>query len=110
VVTPQLAFGLFIMLVGTALALDQFRIVDAGRVMAFWPAAIIVCGVTVWMRGSDAHGRFWGFALVFIGTSLLLNSLGFVDVRRRDLFVPLLLTALGASLVLRTLQQGGPRS
>lgn len=104
VATPQFALGLFIMLMGTSLVLARLGVVDARLVLALWPSAIILFGVTVWVRCPGVHGRFWGFAAVFVGTSLLVNALGFADVRRRDLFAPLLLMALGASIALGTLQ------
>ena len=106
-VTPQFAFGLFIMVAGVVLMLDTLGVADAGRVFAFWPAGLIALGATILARGDDAPGRFWGFVWIIVGGWWLLRNLGMIQVGFWRVFWPLLLTAFGFSLVIRTLREGG---
>jgi predicted membrane protein len=106
-VTPSFAFGLLLMLAGVALTLEQFRVVDAERVLVFWPLAIVAFGLVVLGRRSDAHRRFWGAFWIFVGTWLLLNSLRIVTVPVWALFWPVVLTAIGTGLVIKALRRGG---
>jgi hypothetical protein len=106
-VTPQLAIGIFIMLVGVTLTLDRLSILDAARAVRFWPVGLIVVGVTILARTRDGHGQFWGFGWIFVGSWLLLNSLGITNVGFWDLVWPLVLVLVGGSLVLQTLRRSG---
>jgi predicted membrane protein len=104
--TPQLAIGLFVMAIGVLLTLDRLNVIDAGRIVRYWPTALIALGVAIWMRGRDAQGRFWGSVWIFVGTWLLLNTLGIVRIGFWELFWPLVLVLVGLKLVLHTVRQG----
>ena len=105
-VTPQLAVGLLIMLIGLALLLDRFGWINAGFVFRLWPIVIIVFGVMHFTRGAQEH-RFWGLFWIFTGTWFLLRSLNLITLGFWELFLPMLLIAFGVSLVLRTLSDSG---
>src|SRR5688500_5963930 len=110
-VTPQLAFGIFIMLLGVLLTLDRLRLIDTADVLRLWPAGFIVLGATILTRGIGPHGRFWGTAWILFGTWLLLNTLNIVQVGFWELFWPVVLMLIGGSLVMQTMRHGGwPRS
>ena len=78
-VTPQLVFGLFVMGLGIVLGLDSLGIADAGYILRFWPAGLILLGVTIASR-PEPHSRFWGFVWIIIGSWLLLRFHGVIDV------------------------------
>ena len=105
-VTPQLAIGLFIVLLGLVLTLDRLRILDAGSALQLWPIIFIAVGVSVLSRRRDQHGRFWGGLWIFIGVWLLLNTLGVVSVGFWQLFWPFVMIMFGVNLILQTLRRG----
>ena len=104
--TPQFVFGVFIMAAGVILMLDTMQVVDAGRVFAFWPAGLILLGGTILAR-DDTPGRFWGFVWIIVGSWWLLRNVGLIRVGFWQVFWPLMLTAFGFSMVMRTLREGG---
>jgi hypothetical protein len=104
--TPQLAIGIFIMLIGVLLTLDRLDIVDTARAVRFWPLAFIAVGSALLVQRSDPHGRFWGFVWLIVGSWLQLNTLGIVRIGFWDLFWPLLLIVIGLNLIRQTLAPG----
>lgn len=57
IVTPNLVAGLCVTAVGTALVLDQLRLIDARQAFRFWPVAVILFGASMViesLRGGDA--------------------------------------------------------
>jgi predicted membrane protein len=104
--TPQFIFGVLVMLVGGALLLDTFDVVDSSRVFRLWPLAVVAFGVMHFTRGASEH-RFWGVFWILTGCWLLLRTLGVWNVGFWELFLPILLIGAGVSLVLRTLSEGG---
>jgi hypothetical protein len=104
--TPQLAIGIFIMLIGVLLTLDRLNIVDTARAVRFWPLAFIAVGTALLVQRADPHGRFWGFVWLFVGSWLLLNTLGVVRIGLWDLFWPALLIVIGVNLIRQTLGPG----
>ena len=103
--TPQLVLGGFIMLIGALMTLDRLDIIDTGRALRFWPLAFIGLGVTMLASRREGSGRFWGWAWLFFGSWLLLNSMGWVRVGFWELLFPLLLILLGSSLVMQTVRR-----
>ena len=57
---PNLVFGLVLIVVGGVLALDRMHVVDAIRVLRFWPIGLVLFGVSVVVQafraGSDGPG------------------------------------------------------
>ena len=110
--TPQLAIGIFIILAGVFLALDSLNVLEVEGFFRLWPAVVIAIGGSMLAKRDDPKSRFWGGVLVFLGSWLLLNTLGLVRVGFWDLFWPLLLIGLGVKLVMRAmnLDMGGSAS
>ena len=102
-VTPQLALGVFITLMGVLLTLDRLGIMDVGRTLRLWPAALIALGVAMWTRRRDATSRFWGGAWMLIGAWLLLNTRGLVRVGFWELFWPVVLLLVGLRITMHSL-------
>jgi Domain of unknown function (DUF5668) len=99
-ITPRFILGVFILLVGIALALDRLGVVQAHHVMRFWPAVLIVFGLTVLQRGR--HAAVTGLLLVIVGSWLLLNTLGIVSLRAWEFLWPLVLVVIGARIIMRS--------
>ena len=96
--TPRLVWGLCLLLLGVIFTLDNLHLVQAGKVLRYWPAILIVIGLAKLLR--PRGGRTVGILLLLIGSFLLLRQLDFISYRWRDLW-PLLLILLGASMLWR---------
>src|SRR5690349_11434849 len=46
-VTPNLVFGLCLVVVGGTLTLDKLGMVEAARVFRFWPLALVLFGISL---------------------------------------------------------------
>jgi hypothetical protein len=92
--------GVFVIAVGVLFTLDNFGIAHARSYLHYWPAALIAMGgLKLWQsRASD--GLLAALLLIVVGTWLLLEELGMVDVDVWRLW-PLLLVLFGASMVWR---------
>jgi hypothetical protein len=99
-ITPRFILGVFILLVGIALALDRLGVVQAHHVMRFWPAVLIVFGLTVLQRGR--HAAVTGLLLIIVGSWLLLNTLGIVSLQVWEFLWPLILVFIGARIIMRS--------
>jgi hypothetical protein len=103
-ITPQLFIGIFITLFGVVLTLERLHLIGPGHLRLFWPLALLTLGTTLMLRRQDSKGRFWGIFWAAIGSWLLLNALGVMNVSLGDMIVPLALILIGATLVSRTLR------
>jgi hypothetical protein len=99
-ITPRFILGVFILLVGIALALDRLGVVQAHHAMRFWPAVLILFGLTVMQRGK--HAVVMGLLLILVGSWLLLNTLGIVSLRVWEFLWPLILVFVGARIMMRS--------
>jgi predicted membrane protein len=100
-ITPRFILGVFIVLVGVALALDRLGVVQAHHLMRFWPAVLIVFGLTVLQRGRS-HSAVVGVLLIIVGSWLLLNTLGIVSLQLWEFLWPLILVIIGARIIMRS--------
>jgi predicted membrane protein len=101
VVTPRFVLGVILVLMGIALTLDQLGVVPAHHLMRFWPAALIVLGLSILQRGRR-RGAVTGVVLVIAGTWLLLNTLGLVSLNLWEFLWPLILVVIGARIMMRS--------
>lgn len=105
--TPRLLGGLGLMLFGVVMLIDRAGLIDAGRVLRFWPLILIAIGVQqlAWGRsradGNPATGRS-GFIWIAIGAVFLLNSLGITHASVFELFWPMILIGVGVRLLTHT--------
>jgi predicted membrane protein len=108
VVTPRLLVGIFVMLLGALLLLDNLNLLEARQALHLWPIALIAVGVLVFRQALDTGGHVNGVALVLVGTLLLLENLGLVEISFWNLFWPLVLILVGTNLVMQTFRLEGP--
>ena len=106
----QLALGIFIMTIGVLLTLDRLQIIETSSALRLWPAGFIALGATMLLQRRERHARFWGFGWLFLGSWLLLNTLGILRIGFWDLFWPLLLLFIGVRLITRSMGRTTPLS
>ena len=95
-------WGVVLIVLGAAFLLQNLNLVPAGY-LQWWPVLVAAAGLWLLARGYTERrgGALIGGALVStMGVFWLLDNLGQVDGRA---FAPVLLIALGAGLLLRTL-------
>jgi predicted membrane protein len=101
-VTPQLIMGVFMIVFGVLLTLDRMELVDAGRTLRFWPVVFIALGGWIVLERGHGGRSFSGYALMIVGSLLLLNSLGIARVRFWELFWPMIIVLVGARLIMHS--------
>lgn len=96
--TPKLVLGVLVLALGVIFTLDNLGLVDGGDILYYWPLGLVALGVA---KVLQPHGRGFGVVLVVVGCWLLLERLELVPWSLWDLW-PLILVAIGASLIWRT--------
>lgn len=102
--TPRVIAGIGLMLLGLLVLIDRSGLLDALRVLRFWPLVLIAIGVQQlasreWRPGTDAPVPWGAFAWIGIGGLFLLNTLGITRASVFDLFWPVVLIAVGVRLL-----------
>lgn len=108
-VTPQFVIGVFITLMGIVLMLDRLEVVDARQIRAFWPVVLIAVGTSMLAQRRDSGGRFWGAVWTVVGTWILLNTLGWLEVTIWQMIGPLILILIGGTVLTHALRQRSSR-
>jgi hypothetical protein len=92
--------GLLILGLGVLLLADQAGYVSASHVFRiFWPVVFMAFGLEDLLLGFNPTKRVWG-ALIFVGGALfLLSNLGYLHIRFALLW-PLILIAVGVSILI----------
>ena len=93
--------GLVFVTIGVVFLLGNMGVLDADRILRFWPVILIAAGVFKILESgndyADSSGIFW----VVIGGLFLLGNLGILRVAFRDLW-PVVLIGIGALLLWRS--------
>jgi predicted membrane protein len=106
ILTPRFVVGVCIALLGVTLTLDRLHLLDADRVLRYWPLVLIVMGGLTIGQSESRRGRSRGIFMVVIGTWIFLNTQGLFAFSLLDLFWPIMLIVIGASLALQTSWRG----
>jgi predicted membrane protein len=93
--TSQLLMGLLVIAVGLLFLLDNLDIIEIHDALSFWPLVFIFAGVAKLLDTSTPNGYLVGLAGIGIGTVMILNRLGIIDVSWRMAW-PLILILVGA--------------
>ncbi len=105
--TGGMLAGGVIILVGVLMLLDNFGVVYVRDFWRYWPAVFVFAGVG---KILDSHGRrasiLGGGFLIAAGVLWILNNINIIVFDSR-LIVPLILIAVGALLLVRTLEGSG---
>jgi predicted membrane protein len=100
---PQLVIGLLIIAFGLLFTLDNLGFDVAQKYLRYWPAGLIVLGLTkLWYAREGRGGAFGGFIITLIGLWLLLEATVDIRISLKDMW-PVLLVFFGAYLVWRGL-------
>lgn len=102
--SPRVIFGVGLMLVGILLLIDRSGLLDAVRLLRFWPLVLIAIGAQQlatrgWRPGTDAPVPWTALAWIGIGALFLLNTLGITRASIFELFWPVVLIAVGVRLL-----------
>ncbi len=97
---PRVIFGLAIVAAGVLFTLDNLHVVRVENYLDYWPIALILFGLAHLAQSGTWGGRVWGAVIAFAGVWILGENLGYVSASVWSLS-PLLLVALGASIIWR---------
>jgi predicted membrane protein len=106
-ITPKFVIGIFLVLMGVVLTLDQLGMVQAHHALRFWPVLLIILGLVMLQR-CDRSGVVRALVLIVVGVWLLLNTLGLVSLQIWEFIWPLVLVFVGARIMMRN-QGTGPK-
>ena len=101
VVTPKFVFGLFVLVAGVLLTVDNLDLAETAGLFRFWPVALIAMGAVMLTQAHEGNGRVGSVVLMLVGGWLLLNTLDVIDVRFWELFWPLILVVTGTTLIMQ---------
>lgn len=99
----RMILGITVMVVGLALALDNFGLFHIRNVFRLWPVILIVIGLTRLSESIRYGGRPEGYVLTLVGVGLLLMNLGILGFRQALAF---LLLTVGGVIVFRASRGG----
>jgi hypothetical protein len=102
---PRLVIGLALATFGVLYTLGNLGLVDAGHLLRYWPALLIVYGLARIAASRDRSDVVQGSSWGLVGVALLLDRLHLLPVRVWDLW-PLALVFFGASMALRAMRPG----
>lgn len=80
-VTPNLAYGICLVLLGGTLILDRMQLVEARQILQFWPLALVLVGATLVIQsfqradaGADTQSVNLGPAIALVVVGLVMTS------------------------------------
>lgn len=99
--------GILILIVGVGALLDALNIIPFwGYVGTWWPLALVAAGLLVLLN--DRSQYITAIALLLIGTVLQLNNLNVIDVDLWSVIWPVLIIAVGLSILVK--RTGHPKN
>ncbi len=96
--SSQFIMGLMIIGVGIIFMLDNFDILYAGDIMRYWPAILVVFGITKISQAKNGSGQLFGWIITIVGSMMLLDRLDFIDFRIHDWW-PIILIIIGVNFL-----------
>ncbi len=97
-VTPQIVFGLFIVLLGVIFTLSNIGLIDGEVYLRYWPAFLVLYGIVKLVQTQGAPGRIWAVAWIVVGGTLLLNALHLAHIHIWD-YWPVILIFVGFGMM-----------
>ncbi len=98
VLSPQFIMGLMIIAVGVIFMLDNFDILYAGEIMRYWPAILVVFGISKIAQSRNGSGQMFGWIITSVGSLMLLDRLDFINFRIHDWW-PVILIIIGVNFL-----------
>ncbi len=96
--TPQLVFGLFVVILGVVFTLNNLGVIDSEDYVKYWPAFLILYGVIKLIQCRVLSARIWAIAWIVIGGTMLLNTLHLAHISIWD-YWPLILVFVGLGMM-----------
>ena len=97
-------FGIMIIAVGIILLLNNLGIIEDINLFAYWPVLLIVWGLqSLWTGSKNPAAQGISVFIIILGFIFLANNLQWTEInvgRVFDLFFPLLIIFIGASIFL----------
>jgi hypothetical protein len=96
---PRIPFsGILLVLLGALFLADQFGVLSFGQVFSrWWPALLIGAGV---LRLIERPAGVTGpILMILVGIAVLLGKLGYLELRQVWRLWPLVLIAMGVSIL-----------
>ena len=103
--SPQLILGVGIVALGVVFLLDNLGIIYVRDVWDFWPALLIIFGLSKLAQPKGASGRIVGLIFTVIGAAFLLDNLRLIHFNLWD-YWPVILVFIGVSMVWRAWAAG----
>ena len=104
--TPRLILGLFALLAGSLLILDNMGVLLAWDYLRFWPALLILVGLIKMTQ--PGSGRVFGLLLALVGAWLLADVLDVAEFDF-DYIWPVILVVMGLNLLVSEVFRRGRR-
>ncbi len=101
----QLIFGLFIIVLGLLFTMENLGILYARDILRYWPILIAFYGISRIVQCQTVGQKAWGVFWTIVGSFWFLDRLDILYFNIWDLW-PLILVALGASLIWRPSRRG----
>jgi len=101
----QLFLGLFIITLGVLYTMENLGVLYAGDILRFWPILIAFYGISKVVQSQTTGQKAWGVFWIFVGSFWFLDRLDILYFNIWDLW-PLVLVALGISLIWRPSRRG----
>jgi predicted membrane protein len=95
----NLVLGLFIVVIGVILLLDNLDILNSCNVFSFWPMIIVLIGILKITGAVSPTGRAIGLIFIAFGGLLLVDKLYFFNFDFGDWW-PLILILIGAGMLI----------
>jgi predicted membrane protein len=99
-----LFIGLLLAGIGVVLLLQNLGIFYFDELWQFWPVILIIFGGTRLVSAWDLGGRIFGGIMLLVGGIFLLHNLGLLHGNVLAYFWPVILIAIGVSLLVRALE------
>jgi predicted membrane protein len=97
-VSPQFLLGIMIIAVGVIFILENLEIIYAGNILRFWPAILVVFGVSKIAQARNMSGQIFGWILAAAGTLMLLDVMDLIQFRLWDWW-PVVLIIIGLNFL-----------
>jgi len=102
--TIQLVAGLVLAALGVLFTLDNLRIVHAREILRYWPAVLLLIGISQILQARSIGSMIGGSIWILFGGVLLAERLHFVSNALR--YWPLLLVGVGGYIVWQSFSRG----
>jgi len=96
--TGRLVFGFVVIALGVLFTLDNLSLLSAGEILRWWPALLLVYGVTRLTGACCRQSTVPGIIFTLAGALLLLHEFDFIRIDPWD-FWPVVLVVVGGSMV-----------